>query len=149
MLLFFSLPLIAIAAYFLWVLAGFRKDPLLAPFRAWGTPRPRRPIPELLITLSLLMLSALVLPDDKFTGLWGLAMVLCALLFALALLFFRFQELWRVLPRWYDWFLEATNEDQRRLIAYAWLRLPRETRRTLNADDAKFRNWVEDLLLTM
>jgi hypothetical protein len=54
-----------------------------------------------------------------------------------------------IMPRWYFSMLHESNRQERRAIAYAWLRLPFRTRLRLNGDGYAFRVFVDEIRLTV
>ena len=51
-------------------------------------------------------------------------------------------------PRWIHELREYTTRDERRRIAYNWLRLPLRTRLHYNSDDRAFMLWADLLVLS-
>jgi hypothetical protein len=54
-----------------------------------------------------------------------------------------------VLPRWYFDLLRRATRQERRHIAYAWLRIPHKMRWRLNGDQASFHVWADTVRITV
>ncbi len=139
------------------LVSGIYKDPLMAHFRAYGLERPYRPICRFLDTLALwsLLLSSLL---DSITAIHRTSTNLYAPVIFLALSFMafgfsllarRYPVIGMALPPWYNDLLRNSSRQERRQIAFAWLRIPRLMRWRLNADQASFHVWVELVRLTV
>jgi len=50
-------------------------------------------------------------------------------------------------PLWYHRLREHTSREERRRIAYIWLRLPARTRLLLNSNDRAFFHWTDLIIL--
>ena len=136
---------------------GIYKNPLMARFRLYGEERPFYPLCRFLDILGLwsLMISSLL---DSITAIHRATTNLYAPVIFLALSFmaFGFSLLARhypiiglALPLWYSELLHHTTRQERRQIAFAWLRIPAKMRWRLNADQTSFRVWVELVRLTV
>lgn len=137
--------------YFGAVLTGFYKDPLMARFRRYGEERRPTPAISFLVALGIwctamasivraftqrvLLLQGTLLPLIFF--------VLALMAFGSAIAMHRFEDLRVMLPGWYFDLLLTASREERRLIAYAWLRIPRRMRWRLNGDQAAFRVWAD------
>jgi len=139
------------------VVFGIYKDPVMARFRMYGPDRPFRPLCRFLDMLgfwSLLMSSLL----DSITAIQRTAsnlyapvifMALMIMAFSLSLLARRFPSIGQEVPPWFGDLMRETTRQERRQIAFAWLRIPFKMRWRLNADQASFRVWVELVRLTV
>ncbi len=134
---------------------GLFKDPLLARFRTYGPETPFSPLARFLNMLgvwSLLVASMLdTLTTYRHTS-WGYAPVICfsvmLMAFAGSVITRNSDSLRHALPPWYGELMQQTTRQERRHLAYAWLRIPRKMRWRLNADQASFRVFVELVRLT-
>ena len=130
-------------------------DPLLARFRTYGPETPFSPLARFLDMLgvwSLLVASMLdTLTTYRHTS-WGYAPVICfsvmLMAFAGSVITRNSDSLRHALPPWYGELMQQTTRQERRHLAYAWLRIPRKMRWRLNADQASFRVFVELVRLT-
>jgi len=75
--------------------------------------------------------------------------VLAVILWGGSLVVGQQRDLRESLPRWYSTLLRIATRQERRQIAYAWLRIPRGMRWRLNGDQASFHVWVELVRLTV
>jgi hypothetical protein len=55
----------------------------------------------------------------------------------------RYVYLRELLPHWYFTLLRNATRQERRLLAFAWLRIPRRMRWHLNGDQAAFEVWAD------
>lgn len=134
---------------------GLFKDPLLAHFRLYGPEIAYSPLARFLDMLgvwSLLVASMLDALTSDQRGSWGYTPVI---FFAVMLMAFTGSVITRnsdtlrhALPPWYGELMQQTTRQERRHLAYAWLRIPRKMRWRLNADQASFRVFVELVRLT-
>ncbi len=139
------------------LISGFYKDPLLARFRRYGEERRPAPALSFLVVLGMwCMLMAIIARSltQRFLVLQGnllplVFFVLAAMAFSGAITVARVEALRVMLPRWYFDLLLTASREERRLIAYAWLRLPRKMRWHLNGDQAAFRVWADMVRLTI
>lgn len=147
----------AATVYFGAVLTGFYKEPLMARFRRYG--EERRPAPAISFAVSLgiwaIMMAMImrVLTQQilllQNTLLPLIFSILALMAFGAAIAMNHFESLRVMLPRWYFDLLLIASREERRLIAYAWLRLPRKMRWRLNGDQAAFRVWADMVRITV
>jgi hypothetical protein len=139
------------------LISGMYKDPLMAHFLAYGEERRTSPLGRFLVALGAwCWMFALAFSVLETLGarsvVAGLSLsfgMFGVMAFVGAWLVTRNQTWSESLPVWYaDLMREATREE-RRLIAYAWFRLPRRLRWRFNGDFASFRSWVDLVRLTM
>ncbi len=137
------------------VISGLYKDPIMATFRLYGPEMPFSPLARFFDALglwSLIVGSIVSSLTTSYRSLWGYAPVIFLALAVMALagtiITRRSQSLFHTLPLWYSELMRYTTRQERRHIAYAWLRLPRRMRWRLNADQASFRVFVDLVRLT-
>lgn len=132
------------------VIVGLYKDPVLASFENYGEERVYSPMVWLVIWMGLTAYLALFLviaaPAVFTVGLVAM-LPLSALHKQLEETVKAQSEIFRRFPAWYYQLAERTNREERRRIAYLWLRLPSRTRSLYNARQERFEQWV-DLVLT-
>lgn len=129
------------------MLLGLYKDPLMAHFRIYGEERRMYPLPRFVLAAGL---SLSLLGFQTGSVLTGTMMVVGALIIlGISLVIARSQVLRSSLPRWYQHLLSITTRQERRAIAYAWVRLPLRTRLRLNGDRYAFRTFVDEVRLTV
>ncbi|MBN2471304.1 MAG: hypothetical protein JXN59_11310 [Anaerolineae bacterium] len=129
------------------ILLGIYKDSLMALFRRYGEEPPVNALARFLLALGLLLLVLVPLMGGGMTGtvLTTAAFLCLAASFAAT----RISLLRDTLPRWYYSLLQVTNRQERRAIAYAWMRLPLRTRLRLNGDNYAFHIFVDEIRLTV
>lgn len=139
------------------VVSGLYKDPLMARFRRYGENEPPSPLVRFLnaaggccLALALLM-PVLAAPHSYVYRVFGplVFVVLALIAFGGGALVGKQPALRHALPRWYFELLRTASRQERRQIAYAWLRLPRRLRWRLNGDQASFRVWADMVRLTV
>jgi hypothetical protein len=62
---------------------------------------------------------------------------------------YKHHEIFRIFPLWYYRLVQNTDREERRRLAYMWLRLPTKTRMTYNTHTVLFDQWVEQVLVTI
>jgi hypothetical protein len=139
------------------VVSGMYKNSLLAYMRRYGEEQPIYPICRLLaigstfcVMTAVLMINTVVptsylyrlLPPETFE-------IMAVAGITANLLIRRQARLREALPRWYCDLLGQTNRQERRQIAFAWLRIPLRLRWRLNGDQASFQVWAELVRLTV
>lgn len=134
------------------VLLGMYKDPLLASFETYGDESFSSPLFSMIIgTASLLYLSLYwYFPPSLIFGM-GLVIIipLASLYSVMTDLLKKYKHIFNKYPRWLYELLQMTDREERRRIAYMWLFLPPSTRMIYNANNYLFRQWVEQVLLTV
>jgi len=137
------------------VVFGLIKDPIMTRFRLYGPEMPFSPLARFMDMLgvwSLMTASMLDALTADQRGVWGYTPMI---FFALMLMAFtgsyvvrKSDQLRHALPPWYNELIQSTTRQERRHLAYAWLRIPRKMRWRLNADQASFRVFVDLVRLT-
>lgn len=143
--------------YYVAVISGWYKDSLMGRFRSYGAERRPAPLLRLLEILGWwsLMLSSMF--DSLVrTNHWTDVRYMPVIFFALMImawggnLLIRRVPSWReALPLWYYNLLRDATRQERRLIAFAWLRIPAKMRWRLNADQASFQVWADTVRITV
>lgn len=135
------------------VMTGMYKDPVLATFEHYGGDEPVfSPILNIALWSSALMYLLLFLyfPSGM---LFVLGVLMVVPTFSMRHEINEFvrarQNPSRMFPHWYADLTERTNRQERRRIAYMWLRLPPRTRIIYNTSTPYFMHWVDQVLLTI
>lgn len=157
MLVFFVTGIWVTTFYYGAIISGIYKQPLMTHFLRYGEERRTHPLLRFLVATGgwCMTCSAGLGAFDKISTistLSGLSLsftVLGVMSFCGAFLVNQRPELRESLPMWYAQLLHESTREERRLIAYAWIRLPRRLRWRLNGDQASFRVWVDLVRLTM
>jgi hypothetical protein len=154
-----ALFLITGAAVFYYgaITGGVYKHSMMNHFRRYGEEWPVSPLGRLALAggVWLIAASAMVrdqlLPTSYFYRMFPPNTLLLLGLAALGMYFVitRRPELRYVLPLWYHELLRHTSRQERRQIAFAWLRIPARLRWRLSGDQASFRVWAELVRLTV
>ncbi|NDJ78422.1 MAG: hypothetical protein GYB65_19405 [Chloroflexi bacterium] len=147
----------SMTAYYGAVIAGIFKDPLMANFRIYGEERRAYPICRFLQAAAFCswMLSMVVgfitIPGNFAVGFFPPAvfLVLALMSGAASLAVRRNARLREMLPQWYFELLRISTRQERRLIGFAWLKIPRKMRWRLNGDQAAFQSWVDTVRITV
>jgi len=136
------------------IVGGIYKDPLLARFRRYGPEEDERRFTPLVVLLalsgawcisgitvlrSLSRYGALVSTNSPTT----ILVVLAFMAFGAAVFVNNQGYLREALPVWYYQMLQTATREERRFIAYAWLRLPRRMRWRLSGDQRAFGVWAD------
>ena len=134
------------------IVLGYYKDPVLRSFEVYGSEVIYSPI------LGLIFWSMLA-AGFAFLTIFGVSVVLVLVMLAfipVVLIYPRFADYVRahpstflMYPRWYARLMDLTSRDERRRMAYLWLRLPLRTRLLYNTHDAHFEQWADLVLMTM
>ncbi len=142
--------------YYAAIVVGFYKDPLMARLRLYGSETHYSPLCRFLLLLGTwsLMVSSMLdslTMNSRSTWLYAPAVFLTIALMAFGFSLIAYQRLtWReAFPRWYDDLLHGASRQERRQIAFAWLRLPAALRWRLNGDQASFRVWTDMVRITV
>ena len=136
------------------LVSGMYKDPLMMRLRMYGSERSHYPFCRFLDILgawSLMIASMLDALRDGSNNVYAPVVFLTMSLMAFggSLICRRVRALRQLLPGWYfDLKRHATREERRR-IAFAWLRIPRQMRWRLNGDQHSFRVWADMVRLTV
>lgn len=159
-MIFFTLPLFTVSLGILGRLAlifiGTYKAPLLQLFEKYGDDENRFfPLPRLLFWMGMAMASgADVLSWGGFfipetVGIIGILFMLmsyCVVMLPMSLR--DILDEFPPLPTWYHRLRKHTSREERRRIAYVWLKLPRKTRLLLNSNNHAFFLWTELIILS-
>lgn len=153
---FLTLAATGAVLYYGAIILGFYKDPLLAHFRTYGAERRQFPFTRFLVLLgawSLMVSSMLDALTMRHRSQWIYApavfLTISLMAFALSVLTVQKPALRELFPRWYYELLRSTTRQERRQIAYAWLRIPSKLRWRLNGDQTSFRTWADMVRITV
>jgi hypothetical protein len=134
------------------IVLGLYKDPIFNVFERYGEERLYVPLVSLILWTGAFSLFVLV----TFFGVQMLAIPLffaalpAAYLYPYFRRFVRRHHDWFMrYPRWYQRLQHMTEREERRRLAYMWLRLPAGTRLIYNASDQYFEQWRDLVLLTI
>ena len=134
------------------MLIGAYKDPLLASFERYGEENFFSPVVTVVIWSGVFLYFFLFwyVPGEVMFAV-GLFIVLPIGSFygILIRLLKKYQAKLSQHPRWFYELVQMTDREERRRIAYMWLFLPPSTRMIYNANNYLFRQWVEQVLLTV
>ncbi len=131
---------------------GAIKDPILQSFEAFGEERSYSPSLRLLLWTTLtLYLSLFLYFHAGMLLLFGSIIGMFISVFQAPLYRFRVQhqQLFGTFPQWYHSLVQRTDREERRRIAYLWLRLPSRTRWLYNARTEFFWQWIDQVLVTI
>ncbi|MBI5959646.1 MAG: hypothetical protein HY866_12970 [Chloroflexi bacterium] len=139
------------------ILSGVYKHPLMAQFRRYGEEWIVSPVCRLSLAMGACLLTAsLLIRDQLLPTSYFYRMFPPSNLFVLALASFASYFVLKsrpalrlTLPMWYHEMLIYTSRQERRQIAFAWLRVPRRLRWRMSGDQASFRVWAELVRLTV
>jgi hypothetical protein len=143
-----GLFVMALRAYL--IVAGIHKAPILRRFEVYGDERYYSPMLSLLawgLGFIAYLIGLLVNPHAiVITVLFAFAPLV--VIYAKADELVRdFPEVFTTLPFWYNKIASRTSRDDRRRLAYMWLRLPLRTRLLYSANDHHFMNWADLVLV--
>lgn len=134
------------------ILSGIYKDPVLRSFETYGEEVLYSPTLHFLLWIILgLIFGMAMLFKSSFLG--GFA-YLMAILSINAYTRFpiwasRYPRPLLALPRWSAQLHTSTTREERRRIAYLWLRLPRGLRTHYNTNQIAFGNWIDLVLISI
>lgn len=135
------------------IVIGVHKDPILRSFEKYGEESRYSPFIVMLIWGYIFIAYHLVifLPSP---GLFLITLVLSALFINAMFInpssfISRLRPYFDRFPRWYVELSHRTNREERRRIAYLWLRLPIRTRVLYNTHDFYFLKWADLVLLSI
>lgn len=134
------------------IITGSYKDPVLASFEVYGDERIFSPMFSFLawgIGFTYLMLFWYINLGTAYS--LGLIAVIFLGIFREPFMniLYKYHESFRIFPFWYHELTQNTNREERRRLAYLWLRLPRKTRMVYNTHTVFFWQWVEQTLVTI
>ncbi len=152
MLMFWSVGLLGLIAlgavlYYGAIVGGLYKDSMMAIFRQYGEEQKVYPLVRLALALGVFCLLLAFLVSGMLLRTSATALGVFAFICAYGIS--RVETLRTSMPRWYFSMLHESNRQERRAIAYAWLRLPFRTRLRLNGDGYAFRVFVDEIRLTV
>jgi len=149
-LLFLGTLIMTLRAFL--IVIGFYKEPVLRQFESYGEEIHYSPFLSLIlwaIGLCLFLMLAL-LESSQLVLIIIVAVAPVALMYSsLPELIRDYPDVFLLYPRWYRDLTSGTSREERRRIAYMWLRLPMRTRLLYNARDEWFREWADLVLLTV
>lgn len=134
------------------ILIGLYKDPLLRQFERYGEPPAYSPLLNFGMTLLLFLAVLMVLiTNSALLGLWIILLTLPGmhLYRYLKRFIWQYPEVMLAYPLWCNQLVDRASREERRRLAYMWLRLPYRTRLTFNASDRQFDQWVDLVLITI
>ncbi|MBN1681463.1 MAG: hypothetical protein JW966_14375 [Anaerolineae bacterium] len=153
----FTLGAGAAMFYYGAIVTGILKDPLLARLRRYGDENRPYPICRFFEaagawSLSLaLMVNSLTQPGsysrDAFPPM--IFFLTAITIFGASIAFRRHAILRESLPRWYAELLNQSSRQERRFIAFAWLKIPRRMRWHLNSNHAAFQVWADTVRISV
>jgi hypothetical protein len=129
------------------VLLGLYKDSLMAHFRHYGEEQRIYPLPRFMLALGAFIMVLTPMLVNSLTGAAFVAFAAIVIIASAAI--GRLPQLQASLPRWYFSLLTITTREERRAIAYAWMRLPFKTRLRLNGDSYAFQIFIDEMRLTV
>lgn len=134
------------------VVSGTYKDPVLASFERYGEERIFSPSIALLVWAGCFAYVSLYwYVSGSVAMVLGVVILVLAgsLHSAISELVHKYKNFLRKYPPWYDEIVQMTDREERRRIAYMWLFLPAKTRMVYNTNNVLFKQWVEQVLLTV
>lgn len=134
------------------VLLGAYKDPLLANFEKYGEEHFFSPLITLIFWAGIFIYLSLYwyFPPATVFGLGLFIIIPLGSLYGIIIRGVKkYKEFFSQHPRWFYELLQMTDREERRRIAYMWLFLPASTRMLYNANNHLFRQWVEQVVLTV
>ncbi len=145
------------AIYYAVILSGLYKDPLMARLRQYGEEDSHSILTNMLVSagvcslLTATLIPAYTLPTSYVRRTFPPWMFVCVALalFGMAIFVQQRPALRDALPRWYWELLQCCSRQERRQIAYAWMRIPRGMRLRLSGDQKSFQVWAELVRLTV
>lgn len=136
----------------LFIVIGTYKDPVLASFEIYGEEKIFSPT-VILFIWSAIFLYVFLLWYVSSSVVFAIGFIVFIPLSAFHGTWFQIlekhQNIFRRYPAWYDELVQMTDRDERRRIAYLWLYLPPATRMIYNVNNTLFKQWVEQVLLTV
>lgn len=134
------------------IVVGWYKNPVLQRFEHYGTERIFSPILSLVLW-ALVLLAYFIIVIMGFTVMIGIFVLLSLPVVAYYDRLRHFvrdhPDLFMFYPRWYWLLVDRTSREERRRIAYLWLRLPFRTRLLYSTSDKHFEQWADLVLLSI
>lgn len=152
MLAIVSIIIFSLVVRSFFVLIGAYKDPLLASFEQYGPEHIFSPLLMFFVWSSAFIYVSLywyISSEIVFSIGLIIAIPLLASFNLIMRLLHKYKDVLRMYPRWCHQLIENTDREERRRIAYMWLFLPPSTRMIYNTNNHLFRQWVEQVLLTV
>lgn len=134
------------------IVVGIYKDPVLASFEDYGTERIFSPTFSLFAwgcAFAYFMLYWFISAGAALSVGLVIGFPLAAFRDTFVRMLYEHQRSFRIFPTWYYQLVENTDREERRRLAYLWLRLPARTRMIYNTHTSIFRLWVEQTLVTI
>lgn len=134
------------------VMLGQYKDPVLHSFEQYGEEPIYSPLLWFILwsVLFAYFLSYLLLPSGLlFVSGLIVGCVSFAFRDVIAGWIVDYPQIFRRFPRWYHEFIQHTTREERRRVAYMWLRLPARTRLLYNTHTVFFKQWADLVLMTI
>lgn len=135
------------------IVIGVHKDPILRSFEKYGEESRYSPFIVMLIWAYVFIAYHMVIFVPS-PGLFIITLVLSAVFINGMFInpssfLFRLRPFFDRFPRWYVELSRRTTREERRRIAYLWLRLPLRTRVLYNTHDFYFFKWADLVLLSI
>jgi hypothetical protein len=134
------------------IVMGTYKDPVLASFEHYGEERIFSPLFSLTVWAVVFVYLSLFL-YVRAGPLFALGLIIGAFLASMHERMdewrYKYDSMFRLFPRWYFELVQRTDREERRRIAYLWLRLPIATRILYNARSEYFHQWVDLVLMSI
>lgn len=134
------------------IVAGFYKDPVLRSFEVYGTETHYSPLLGLFLwSIAFFTYVSFLLFHSTVLYILFIFVIFPLLLFYQKLrdMVSEHPEWFMLYPRWLHKLRDRTSREERRRIAYLWLRLPARTRLIYNTQDDSFHKWVDLVLMTI
>ncbi len=131
---------------------GVYKDPVFASFEHYGRERPYSPLYRLITWSAILLYLGLYLYVHAGVLLVAAAVMLVPLVSvrdSLQRALYKNPRWYRAFPVWYQELSARTTRNERRRIAYLWLRLPTGTQMRYSVSPPAFHHWLEMVLVTI
>ncbi len=137
------------------VIIGMHKGPLLSLFEKYGDEENHfAPIPRIIGLLGVCTISGSIFFSQFMQIPVVVAYIGVLCMFIYYLIQFWLPEAFRAitdefppLPVWYHQLRERTGREERRRIAYMWLRLPARTRLLYNSNTRAFEHWADLIII--
>ncbi len=137
------------------IILGYYKQPILRSFEHYGEEKPYFPLISLVVWAVVLFLCVWYTisvyvnsPTMQFLGfpliMLGYELYRKVLRFAA-----NHPDHFMMYPDWYQDLCHRTSREERRRVAYLWMRLPYGMRLRYNTHDRAFRQWVDLVLVSV
>ncbi|MCA9884167.1 MAG: hypothetical protein KC546_21045 [Anaerolineae bacterium] len=135
------------------IVMGVHKDPVLRSFEKYGEESQYSPFIVMLIWGYIFIAYHLIIFVPS-PGLFVIMLVISAILINAIFInpssfVYRLRPYFNRFPRWFVELSQRTTREERRRIAYLWLRLPIRTRILYNTHDYYFLEWADLVLLSI